>query len=197
MGSVVGSSKRREEEQIAFLVLVHHIISELDTIHHIVSHQQQFLLCIMIPIINFITIICRIICVQLSPPFSQVYFKKTSCKYAKELSLWHRKVFNPRPRRQEWPQTRAYLDQNVDPEAIPEDMISFLSEDAQRWFRKRSPAHLGSSVVHPLLARNTTISSLYEFLRKIMLPVVVAEDHVFLPRLEPAQIDTTHPGMQQ
>lgn len=75
-------------------------------------------------------------------------------------------------------------------------MIEFLSEEAQLWFRRRSKKHLGDSIKHPILPRNTTISSIYQFLRKVMLPVVVADDHVFLPRIETAQLDTTHPGMQ-
>ncbi|CAD7949093.1 unnamed protein product [Amoebophrya sp. A25] len=145
-------------------------------------------------------------------PLNRAYFKKQSCKFGWELSL----VLPRSQRRRKMPTRRSTFssthqestsrgqefceradrpEQWSEPDYVDaQSELPFLSAEAQAWWAKRARANLVPH--HPHIPRNFTTSSVYSFLKSILLPVIIHDRHIFLPRLEQAQIDTTIPGHQ-
>eukprot|EP00392_Amoebophrya_sp_AT5.2_P002938 g2943.t1 len=121
-------------------------------------------------------------------PLNRAYFKKQSCKFGWELDLLMPKVKESfkTGHQQPFPSGSA-----ID----VENELPFLrDETARRYWGARTRA---SQVPHhPHVPRNLTITEVFTFLKNTMLPVVVGKNGLYLPRLEPAQLDTTIPGHQ-
>ncbi|CAD7955043.1 unnamed protein product [Amoebophrya sp. A120] len=157
-------------------------------------------------------------------PLNRAYFKKQSCKFGRELKLLMPKAAEVLTRKNNWARGKVeeeiqYNDDGdhvkVDPTTTTtaskmlnagvsyvnvSQELPFLNFENEPTIEKYWKSRPRNSLVppHSHIPRNLTTTTVFEFLKSTLLPIVFSQDGntVFLPRLEPAQLDTTIPGHQ-